>query len=212
MPRRFICGAVLVMALTVQGAADSGGSAPHELAGFVVGDVMTNYRNRVLEDTVLPTRFFESLKEVETVSLYGYKTGLVIYGTCLQPPRIIRLKFKYADPSKAFYDRLLDRFKQRFGQPDRWRGDPFGIVIAWKWAFFDEKGNDISLILQHNLKDEEEKQGNSVKLTMWNLMRAESRCFERRQEEMHTSSGEGQGGGFEYREGRPVDWDRFIPR
>ena len=184
-------------------------SAPHELAGFVVGDLLDHHRRRIREETVLSTRFFESLKEVETVPLFGYKTALVVYGTCVRPPRIIRLKFKYADSSKEFYDALLERFKQRFGEPDTWRGDPFGIVIVWKWSFYDEKGNDISLILQHNVKDEEEKKGNSVKLTMWNLMRAESDCFERQSEEAAVGDRQKL---FEFRDSRSVNWDRFVPK
>jgi hypothetical protein len=198
-----------VLALIMPASESLCGSAPHELAGFEVGDLVEHHRSRLREETVLPIRFFESLKEIEIVPLSGYKTGLVIYGTCQQPSRIIRLKFKYADPSKAFYDELLERFKNRFGEPDKWRGDPFGIVTAWKWSFFDEKGNDISLILQHNLKDDEEKQGNSVKLTMWNLMQAESRCFERKAAESTESN---KDAGFDYRKGRPVDWDRFVPK
>lgn len=206
---RLLVFCMTVPALIVPAAAGFCGSAPHELAGFVVGDLLENHRGRIREETVLPIRFFESLKEVETVPVFGYKTGLVIYGTCRQPPRILRLKFKYADASKEFYEELLERFKNRFGAPDKWRGDPFGIVLAWKWSFIDEQGNDISLILQHNVKDEEEKQGNSVKLTMWNLMQAESRCFESKADE---SAGRGGDAGFDYRKGRPIDWDRFVPK
>lgn len=207
MLRIFICGVILLAAM-VPGSESHGRSVPNELAGFVVGDLLENHRSMILEETAIPIRFFESLKEVETVPLFGYKTGLVTYGTCVQPPRIIRLKFKYADPSREFYDKLLVRYKQRFGKPDKWLGDPFGIVIVWKWSFVDEKGNDISLTLQHNVKDEEEKQGNAVKLTTWNLMREESRCFELKakkpvgDQEATTDS----------REGQPIGWDRFVPK
>lgn len=184
-------------------------SAPRELAGFVLGDLLDHHRKRLREDTVLSTRFFESLKEVETIPLIGYKSSLAYYGTCRQPLRIVRLKFKYADPSKEFYSELLERFTIRFGEPDKWRGDPFGIVLAWKWSFLDPKGNDISLILQHNLKDEEEKKGNAVKLTAWNLMQAEFRCFEKKTGGL---TGGDKDRGFDFREGRKIDWDWFVPK
>lgn len=208
MLRMVICSAVLLAAM-VPGSEGHGRTVPHGLAGFVVGDLLENHRHLLREETVIPIRFFDSLKEVETVPQLGYKTGLVIYGTCVQPPRIIRLKFKYADSSKAFYDKLLVQFKQRFGNPDKRRGDPFGIVIVWKWSFVDEKGNNISLVLQHNLKDEEEKKGNSVKLTMWNLMQAESRCAERKTAEPAAA---GQADVSGSRKAQEIDWDLFIPK
>jgi hypothetical protein len=207
MLSRIACSLAMLAAMA-PGAEALAKEAPRELAGFVVGEAVEKHRDRLRVGSVLPVRFLESLKEAETVPLYGYKTGLVVFGTCIQPPRIIRLKFKYAETSKEFYDRLLAVFKQRFGEPDQWRGDPFGIVIAWKWSFLDPKGNDISLILQHNLRDDEEKQGNSIKLTLWNLMRAESACFE-------SGSNAPEPGDpvrrFEYRREEPVDWDLFVP-
>jgi len=181
---------------------------PHELAGFVLGGKIDAQMQNIKPDTVLPVRYLESLKEVETDKIRGYKTGLVSYATCINPPRIVRLKFKYADASKAFYDQLLQRFKARFGEPDKYRGDPFHVVIAWKWSFTDENKNDISLILQHNTRDEEEKQGNSIKMTMWNLLKEEMRCFE----EKHPEAAESERSDFRYDKNRPVDWERFIPK
>ncbi len=206
--RRTVTIFVILLAVTLAARESVCQSAPRKLAGFVLGDLLDHHRGRLREGTVLSTRFFESLKEVETIPLFGYKSSLVYYGTCRQPERIIRLKFKYADSSKEFYNELLERFTIRFGEADKWRGDPFGIVLAWKWSFFDQKGNDISLILQHNLKDEEEKKGNVVKLTAWNLMQAESRCFESKTEQ---PPGDDKERRFDFREGRKIDWDWFVP-
>ena len=83
------------------------------------------------------------------------------------------------------------------------------MVTAWKWSFVDKENNRISLILQHNTKDEEEKMGNSVKLTMWNLIEDERRCFEEKypdfrktsKKKAHVKKGSGS-----------IDWDRLIPR
>lgn len=181
---------------------------PHGLAGFTLGDKISAQMENIEPDTVLPVRYLESLKEVETKDIWGYKAGLVYYTTCVNPPRIVRLKFKYADASIAFYEALLKRFKARFGEPVEYRGDPFHIVIAWKWAFMDENNNDISLILQHNTLDEEEKKGNSIKITMWNLLKNEIRCFEKR----HPESAGSKSAAFKLGNSDSIEWERFIPQ
>jgi hypothetical protein len=181
-------------------------AAPHELAGFVLGGRMEDFKDQVEMDTVLPIRYLESLKEVEAKEIKGYKTGLLTYGTCIEPSRVVRLKFKYADNSKRFFNELLERYKANLGQPDEWRGDPFHIVIAWKWSFRDKDGNNISLILQHNTRDEEEKKGNAVKMTMWNLMLDENRCFEQKHPEISAPPN------FKFKDPADVDWKPLIPR
>jgi len=195
---------MLILAAVMPGIVKA--DAPHSLAGFVLGAPMSDFKNQVDMSTVLSTRYLESLKEVEAKEIKGYKTGLVTYGTCIQPPRILRLKFKYADSSKKFFDALLKRFEMNLGQPDKWRGDPFHIVIAWKWKFADKDGNRISIILQHNTRDEEEKQGNSVKMTMWNLMLEEDRCFEKEHPET------GIPPSFTFNNPDSVNWIPLIPR
>jgi len=198
---------VLALAIFIWPSICPAAEAPHELAGFVLGDKMDAYMQDVKPETVLPVRYLESLKEVETRDIWGYKNGLISYTTCATPPRIVRIKFKYADASKAFYDALLKRFKERFGEPDEYRGDPFHIMVAWKWSFTDKDNNDISLILQHNTRDEEEKMGNAVKLTMWNLLNEELRCFEKKQPE---AAGSG-GAVFKFDRNESIDWQHFIP-
>jgi hypothetical protein len=193
---------ILVIGIPSGVAAD----VPHSLAGFVLGAPMGDFKNRVDMSTVLSTRYLESLKEVEAKDIKGYKTGLVTYGTCIQPSTIVRLKFKYADSSKRFFEALLKRYKMNLGQPDKWRGDPFHIVIAWKWHFTDKDGNRISIILQHNTRDEEEKQGNSVKMTMWNLMLEEDRCFEKHHPETAAPPN------FKFEDPDSVNWTPLIPR
>jgi hypothetical protein len=151
----------------------------------------------------------EGLVEVETQEMEGFKSGLIGYGTCASPGRIVRIKLKYADSTRKFYESLLALFKKRFGEPVEWRGDPFHVVIAWKWSFVDKGNNRISLLLQHNTKDEEEKMGNSVKLNMRNFVEDEYRCFE---EKNRDSSGKSKKGAQVKKQGVPIDWDVLIPR
>jgi len=198
---------VLVLTIFIWPSICPAAEAPHELAGFILGDKMAAHMQDVKPDTVLPVRYLESLKEVETKDIPGYKTGLIAYTTCTTPPRIVRIKLKYADASETFYDALLKQFKRRFGEPDEYRGDPFHIVVAWKWSFRDKNSNDISLIVQHNTRDEEEKMGNAVKLTMWNLLEEEITCFEKK----HPEAAGSPSAGFKFDESESIDWNYFIP-
>ena len=106
--------------------------APLTVGGFTLGEDVEQFLDRLQMDTVLPIRHLESLKEVEMKGLPGFKSGMIYYGTCLEPQRIIRLKLKFKDDSIRFFDELLEAYKKRFGDPQEWRGDPFGVVIAWE--------------------------------------------------------------------------------
>lgn len=183
--------------------------APHQVAGFTLGRDIANYTEMVKMDTALPIRHMEYLKEVEIKEMEGFKSGLIWYGTCGRLGQIVRIKLKYADSTKKFYEKLLELFKERFGGPTEWRGDAFRVVIAWKWSFTDSENNHISMILQHNTKDEEEKRGNAVKLTVWNLIEEERLCFEKKHPEFQKRPRKHVRG---KRERGPVNWDRFVPR
>jgi len=181
--------------------------APHQVAGFSLGADIGNYREMVKMETSLPIRHMEYLKEVEIREMEGFKSGLIAYGDCDTPGRIVRIKLKYADSTKKFYETLLERFKNRFGEPSEWRGDPFQVIVAWKWSFTDSQNNTISMILQHNIRDEEQKIGNSIKLTMTNLVKKERLCFEQRHPETRKRPGK-----QESKSRGRIDWDRLVPR
>ena len=182
---------------------------PHQVAGFTLGRDISKYTEMVKMDTALPIRHMEYLKEVEIKEMEGFKNGFISYGTCARPGRIVRIKLKYADTTKKFYNKLLELFKERFGEPTEWRGDAFHVVIAWKWSFTDRENNHISLILQHNTKDQEEKRGNAVKLTVWNLIEEERICFEKKYSAFQKKPREHANG----KRGRgPVNWDLLVPR
>ena len=152
-------------------------AAPGGIAGFTLGRHMDEYEGSVQYDTLFPLRHSKFINEIEINAPEGFKNGLLWVGNCAQPGKIVRIRLKYEDSSKKFYKELLKRFKQRFGDPSEWKGDPFHIVLAWKWSFTDPQGNRISLVLQHNTRDEEESVGNTVKLTMWNLIEEERMCY-----------------------------------
>jgi hypothetical protein len=178
--------------------------APHEIAGFSLGKNIDEYRDAVNSASDMPIRHRGSIREVQVKPVAGYKSGIVSYGTCVEKGRVLRIRLKYLDASKKFYETLLSRFKERFGEPSEWRGDPFHIVINWKWSFTDKDGNRISLQLQHNTKDVEEKIGNTVKLSLPEAIHAEHICLDKKTQVSK--------GGQKPSSGTPPDWDLLIPR
>jgi hypothetical protein len=178
--------------------------APSHVAGFQLGTDISVYKDRVDMATALPIRYAESIKEVEIKQTDLLASGLIAYGTCAAPGKVVRIKLKYADSGRDFYDNLLARFEKKFGKPDEWRGDPFHIVIAWKWSFVDKSKNRISLILQHNKQDTDEKIGNSIKLTLTDAIERERQCYEK----SHPELSEPPAGKTPLQ----VDWDLLIPR
>lgn len=177
---------------------------PRGIADFVLGETIDTCREELQMASVIPIRYKPYLEEVQVKPIPGFKTGLVIYENCHTPGRIVRIKMKYADSSKSFYETLLKRFKQRFGSSMEWRGDPFHIVLAWKWRFTDANGDQISLILQHNAQDETEKMGNAIKLTLYNAMNEAEACYQKK----HPQKDE-----TESRiEKTNADWEILMPR
>lgn len=198
-----ILTAILAGLLFGWGLCDA--KTPGEVGGFVLGESIQAVQDRVRMASKLPVRNMEFLHEVEITDLPGFKSGYIAFGTCEGPGQIVRIKLKYAESSRKVYDQLLKRFKQRFGEPSEWRGDPFHVVIAWKWQFTEPDGRCISLTLQHNTRDEEEKMGNAVKLTATHLIEAERRCFTRQHPDP-TADGRPQ------LPPGPVDWELLVPR
>jgi hypothetical protein len=183
--------------------------APHQIAGFVLGEHISKYESNLNRPSSWPVRYQEYLTEVDLNNLEGYKNGTLAYGACARPGTIVRIKLKYAVADRRFFEELLTRYKEKFGDPDEWKGDPFQVIIAWKWAFKDANNHRISLILQHSM-DDEEKLGNSVKLTDMTLLNEELLCHEKKQPpEANKKKAERAG-----RKGRQeiTDFRRFIPQ
>ena len=183
--------------------------APHQIAGFVLGENIARYESQLNRKSSWPLRYQEYLTEVDLNNLDGFRNGTLIYGNCASPGTIVRIKLKYASSDRRFFEELLTRYKERFGDPDEWKGDPFQVIIAWKWSFRDAKNHDISLILQHSM-DDEQKLGNSVKLTDMTLLDAETACHERKHGQQAEQKRPGKAGP----KGRPetADFRRFIPQ
>ena len=108
----FIVGIILIFT-----GISIAGEVPQEIAGFAIGQNINEVKDRLDMATDLPIRRRESLREVEIKQTDWFKSGLITYGTCNTAGRIVRIKLKYAESSKKFYQKLLKRFKKRFGEP-----------------------------------------------------------------------------------------------
>ena len=153
------------------------GDAPHQINVFVLKENISEFKDYVIMETALPIRHMENIEEVELKSMKGLKSGLIAYATCVEPGKIVRIKLKYLDSSKDFYEKILKLIEKKFGEPDEYRGDPFHIVLSWKWSFVDKNNERITMTLQHNSLDTEEKRGNSIKLTNRSLIEEDLKCY-----------------------------------
>lgn len=181
--------------LSLQAATEE---VPHEIAGIALGTSIDDYpdiiRNNFLQDVVV-------------TDWHGFRKGIISYGTCRYIDLILKMDMKYEDKSKEFFQKLLKEFRQKFGEPDKWKGDSFGVIHIWKWQFLDKDQNQVSMSLQHNAKDSDETIGNVVKLSYPEKIEEERLCFidmckvsnekaeEKRKEELKKS-----------------DWSHLIPR
>ena len=150
--KKFIIVCLNITALFTFGICQAG-DAPHQIGVFVLNENISKFKDYVIMETALPIRHMENIEEVELKSIKGIKSGLIGYATCAAPGQIVRIKLKYQDPSKKFYEELLKRIIKKFGKPDEYQGDPFHIVISWKWSFSGKNNERITMALQHNALD-----------------------------------------------------------
>ncbi len=185
-----LCGFLLLTA----SLSFAGENVPREINGFKLGSSIEEY------DFITYRNF---LKEVIVEDIGGFRKGTISYGVCDRPGEIVRIKMKYRDSSRKFYNQLLKRYKKKFGKPDEFTGDSFGIVLEWKWRFTDKDNNYVTLSLQHNLKDIEQNIGNMVKLTMPDRIKAERLCFNKQCEKTRVACPVSM---------QEENWENMIPR
>ena len=182
---------------------------PHQVAIFKLNGNIADVKDYVITETALPIRRMENIEEVEIKPIAGIKSGLIAYTTCTSPGQIVRIKLKYKDSSKKFYEKLLKRIKNKWGKPTEYRGDPFHIVISWKWSFLAKDGHRISMTLQHNSMDSEEKMGNAIKMTMSSLIEEDQRCYKLKALDQRQQLRQRK---WKIIEPELTGWDLFVPR
>jgi hypothetical protein len=206
--KKQLCTVTVLVFLWISGTCFAG-DAPHQVAVFKLGSNIADVKDYVIMETALPIRYMENIEEVEIKPIEGLKSGLIAYASCSAPGHIVRIKLKYEDSSKKFYNQVLKRIKNKYGDPSEYRGDPFHILISWKWSLVDKDGNRISMTLQHNSMDTEEKIGNAIKLTMSSLIDEDRQCYEvkalDKREELRRRQSKTATPGL-------TGWSLFVPR
>lgn len=172
---------LIILALCASPTLLLAGGAPRQIAGIVMGSEIDQYKGILEMNSALPLRDAEYLTEVEMKPMEGYQRGSVVFGDCENPGQIVKVKLRYARDDREFFDELLKRFNDRFGGSAEYKGDPFRVFLSWKWSFTDEKGNRVSLILQHNSMDDDDyPSGNTVKISLTSQIEKEHACYDRK--------------------------------
>ncbi len=171
---------------------------PHEIAGIALGTSIKDYAE------IIPSNY---LKEVVVTDWHGFRKGMISYGTCRYIEKILKIDMKYEDKSYAFFKKLLAAFREKFGDPDAWTGDSFGVMHVWKWRFIDNEQNRVSLSLQYNGKNSNETIGNVVKLAYPEKMEEERLCFIDMCEEDRSNTDARR-----REELKQSDWSHLIPQ
>lgn len=150
---------------------------PTSLGGIVLGEDISSIRDICRMHTEIPLSQERHLLEVQLVPHHapGVRSGTVAYANCAEAGRIVRIKLKFENDSREFFEDLLRRYRERFGRPIEWRGDPFQTVMSWKWSFHDARGEQVNLELTHS-REGDSKTENSVKMTLRSLWVREDAC------------------------------------
>jgi len=175
--------------------------APLEIAGLRLGANIAVYEGRTGEGKAETDITRPYLKTKVLKDSPGFRSGYVTYGDCASPGRVERVKMNYMDESKEFFEKVLAVLSQRYGQPQQWRGNPFGSLLVWKWCLKDPQLGDISLILQFYSGDDDSfTKGNSIRLSATDLLAQEQACHGRKypEEKAVKSAQPGQDLGIEY--------------
>ncbi|WP_136795573.1 hypothetical protein [Desulfosediminicola ganghwensis] len=186
-----------IFTLSYSGASLATSEVPLGVGGFALGNNIDNYPD------LMETNY---LQETVVTDWRGFRKGVLSYGTCKYNRQILKIQMKYVDSSQDFYETLLQKFKAKFGPPDEWKGDSFGILRNWKWYFTDSQDRSVSLVLQHNLRNPNETTGNMVKISFPQLLEEERLCFNRKCEEMRNDHDRER-----IEEIKKPDWKFMIP-
>ena len=196
--RNFIIRVLLILLALVIPQSLFAENAPHEVGGIVLGSHIDSYPD------IIKHNF---MKEVVVIDRHGFRKGVISYGVCKYKEEILRIKLKYDDKSKSFYKTLLAKYKKKYGAPDSWQGDSFGLLHVWKWYFTDKNKDRVSLNLQFNTKDPDQTIGSVVKLSYPDRIDEERICFMQMCDQTYEQTDEKR-----KEELKKSDWSYLIPR
>jgi hypothetical protein len=150
---------------------------PREIAGFRLGSGVDGYTSRLEQGEIGVALDEGHLRVVPVKKTDQFRSGFLSLGNCLRLGQVLRVKLNYTDESLAFFEKVLQGMKERFGEPTRWLGNPFGTLRIWRWSFTDPELGEVSLVLQHYTgKDDAFARGNSIRISATSLVNEELEC------------------------------------
>ncbi|WP_147819766.1 hypothetical protein [Salidesulfovibrio onnuriiensis] len=198
--RRFLL--ILFAAVFLSSSALAGPKAPVSLAGITLGEDYHKYEDLLRMELAGANSDAIFLDEalIRTGAIPGVRGGSVIWGNCANKDRIVRLKIKFADTSEDLFKRLLERYREKFGQPSAYQGDSFRNVVAWEWDISDA-ARHVNIVLMYSVNPDI-RPGVSIKLTDQALLDLEFACYKENYRSRYLQE---QAGAIE-------DLDTFVPR
>ncbi len=182
MYRLFAALLLLVLCPTFSIAQDV---VPMEIGGFTLLHNASEYKDSILMAKASKEMFQEYLHVVPVDPPAGFRSGYLTLGDCKNVGSILRIKLNYVDGSVAFFDTVLEGLKERYGEPDEWRGNAFGTLRTWKWSLQKGDSPKVSMILQHYAgTDEAYTEGNSIRLAVWDDILHEKECAEHKNQHL----------------------------
>lgn len=168
-----VLAVLALVPLSVARAAD----APLELAGLRLGQIVDDVADKLVGTGVDRVIHRPYIGVMPMAAVPGYRSGYVDFGLCAKPGRIVRIKMNYADDSLAFFTKVMEALKKRYGEPSQWRGNAFGTLRTWKWGLRTRDGQPVSLILMHyEGEDGAFTDGNSIRIAATDMVREEEQC------------------------------------
>lgn len=166
-------------------------NAPKTIAGISIG--------QPVGDCERPT--YSHYLEEKNVDLdNGFRKATISYGTCVHKNEILKIKMKYTDKSEMFFKDIYKELIEKYGKPDKWKGDSFGVLTIWKWLFTDSDDNMVSLSIEYNKKDPELSMGTVIKLSYPAKIEKERECDKAKR--IYKESIE---------QSTTADWDDLLP-
>ena len=168
---------VFAMLLGCSGAAQAG--LPKTLANITLGDSLANYESMIIAGSKAQNRdmLFLNEMDLDPAARPGMGGGSIATGSCSPEERIIVVKLKFIDKSKALFDALEKEYRKAFGEPQTWLGDAFHNIIAWQWTLTE--GDEVVEIVLTYSKDPELRPGVSVKFVLRSEWRKELELYSR---------------------------------
>lgn len=155
----------------------SAGQFPTRLGGFIIGNDISEFAGQIEKETFQKETFNPYIKKGEIVPPPGFKSGLIAYGLCDKPGKIVKIQLRYADDSREFFYVLLEKFRTQLGSHGEYKGAQMMTMVAWQWSFTNEKNERLTLFLQHYVIPEDGKKGTYVKLALTSQIENERACY-----------------------------------